>query len=55
MPPPLLIVKLYADVPVKLQAPTVAKREIGILLLVLVAKVAVPVGVVAGVQFAPVL
>jgi hypothetical protein len=39
---------------VKLQAPTVAKREIGILLLVLVAKVAVPVGVLAGVQFADV-
>ena len=55
MPPPLLIVKLYADAPVKFQAPTVAKREIGILVLAVVAKVAVPVGVVAGVQFAPVL
>src|SRR4029079_18843523 len=27
MPPPLLIVKLYADVPVKSQAPTVAKSD----------------------------
>jgi hypothetical protein len=53
--PPLLIVKLYADVPVKFQAPAVARTEMGILLLVLVAKVAVPVGAVAGVQFAAAL
>ena len=53
-PPPLLIVKLYADVPVKFQAPTVVRMEIGMLLLALVAKVAVPLGVVAGVQFADV-
>jgi hypothetical protein len=55
MPAPLLIVKLYADVPVKFQAPSVASTEMGILLLVLVAKVAVPAGAVAGVQFAAVV
>ena len=49
-----VIVKLYADVPVKFQAPTVVRMEIGMLLLALVAKVAVPLGVVAGVQFADV-
>jgi hypothetical protein len=51
---PPLIVKLYADVPVKFQAPSVVRMEIGILLLALVAKVAVPLGVAAGVQLADV-